>query len=176
MFSLFERRYDNEQFLIMRFVILFCRNQFSRSEHYWASMIVVVSLIQNVNYDEIWRICLHFNFFFEIKMNKKRNEWKYISKLLKSLLRFFALIIKIWLFVFFIVFQQISKRCCDNEITIYETFIKIDKAQENLHFFINFWFKSFFNRSHSLWIHLYFINEYNEFQKLDFFNVKLTLL
>ena len=163
MFSLFKRRYDNEQFLIMRFIILFYRNQFSRSKCYWASMIVIVALIQNVNHDEIWRIRFYFNFFLKIKMNKKKSEWKYISKLLKSLLRFFASMIKIELFVFFIVFQQINKRRCDNEITIYETFIKIDKVQENLHFLINLWFKSFFNRLHSLWIHLYFINEYDEF-------------
>ena len=128
MFSLFERRYNNKQFLIMRFVILFCRNQFSRSKRYRTSMIVVVSLIQNFNYDEIWRIRLHFDFFLEIKMNKKKNKWKYISKLLKSLLRFFVLIIKIKFFIFFIVFQQINKRRCDNEIIIYEMFIKIDKV------------------------------------------------
>ena len=43
-----------------------------------------------------------------------------------------------------------------------------------MNFFIDFWFKPFTNRPHSFRIYLYFISEYDESQKLDLFDVKLT--
>jgi hypothetical protein len=89
MFSMFKTFNDDKQFLIVRFVIHFCENHFSREKRNESSLFIRLQLRDNVDDFIIERVRFQFDEKFRIEVRQNESILKDVSKQIKSLSCFF---------------------------------------------------------------------------------------
>ena len=159
---LLKSSYYSQKLLIINFIILLCEYHFARLERYWASIVILVLLTENVHNSKVRNVSFHSISFQEVIVSKKKDRHKHISELAKCLLGFIRSF-KRALFLFILaVFKRTRQRHSYFRITIYKAFIKVNEFQKYLHFAVGFELKPFFNHLNLFRVHSYFFCEYYE--------------